>query len=83
MSVSLKYTVNGRSVSSGEFFDGLMGEARKNVISEVTKNVEQTRCPQHGQYARVTEVKDQNGNLSFSIEGCCDGVVDRAYKAAL
>jgi hypothetical protein len=83
MSVSLKYTVDGRTVSSGQFFDGLMGEVRQNVISEVTRNVEQTRCPEHGQHPRVTEVNDQNGNLSFAIEGCCDAAVERAYKAAL
>jgi len=81
MAVEIEYSFGGRKVSERQFFDGLDGQVRKSVVDQVVAKVEQVRCPQHGQRAKVSNVQQSGDDFSFSVSGCYDDLQQRAKRA--
>ena len=82
MSSSVTYALEGRSVSSEEFFDVIAGGGRQLAIQQMTAKIEGVTCAEHGETARVTEVDQSPEGFGFTISGCCDELIDRAHSAA-
>jgi hypothetical protein len=72
MGVELTYTLNGRKVSRQQFFDGFEGAIRQEMVDQLTAQVEQVSCPEHGKGITVSEVIQTNQGFSFTLTGCCD-----------
>jgi hypothetical protein len=79
---TVTYALEGRPVTSEEFFDVIAGGGRQLAIQQMTAKIESTTCPQHGETAVVTEVDQSPEGLGFTIAGCCDELIDRAHSAA-
>ena len=82
MSSNVTYALEGRSVSSEEFFDVIAGGGRQLAIQQMTAKIEGVTCTEHGETARVTEVDQSPEGFGFTISGCCDELIDRAHSAA-
>lgn len=82
MSPVVTYALDGRSVSSEEFFDVIAGGGRQLAIQEMTARIESVSCAEHGQNASVAEVDQTPGGFGFTISGCCDDLIDRAHESA-
>jgi len=82
MSPTVTYALEGRAVTSDEFFDVIAGGGRQLAIQQMTAKIESVTCPQHGEAAVVTEVDQSPEGIAFTISGCCDELVDRAHSAA-
>ena len=82
MSNAVTYALEGRPVTSEEFFDVIAGGGRQLAIQQMTAKIESVTCPQHGQSAVVTEVDQSPEGLGFTISGCCDELIYRAHSAA-
>lgn len=82
MSAAVTYALEGRSVSSNEFFDVIAGGGRQLAIQQMTAKIEGVLCTKHGETAVVTEVDQSPEGFGFTISGCCDELIDRAHSAA-
>lgn len=82
MSPAVTYALDGRTVSSNEFFDVIAGGGRQLAIQQMTAKIEGVLCTQHGGTAVVTEVDQTPEGFGFTISGCCDELIDRAHSAA-
>jgi hypothetical protein len=82
VSAAVTYALDGRTVSSNEFFDVIAGGGRQLAIQQMTAKIEGVRCTQHGGAAVVTEVDQTPEGFGFTISGCCDELIDRAHSAA-
>jgi hypothetical protein len=82
MSQAVTYALDGRAVSSDEFFDVIAGGGRQLAIQEMTARIEAVTCPEHGGNATVAEVDQTPGGFGFTISGCCDDLIDRAHESA-
>lgn len=82
MSATVTYALEGRTVSSNEFFDVIAGGGRQLAIQQMTAKIESVLCTQHGETAVVTEVDQSSEGFGFTISGCCDELIDRAHSAA-
>lgn len=82
MSTAVTYALEGRAVTSEEFFDAIAGGGRQLAIQQMTARIESVTCTQHGEGAVVTEVDQSPEGLGFTIAGCCDELIDRAHSAA-
>jgi hypothetical protein len=82
MSTDVTYALEGRPVTSEEFFDVIAGGGRQQAIQQMTAKIESVICTQHGESAVVTEVDQSPEGLGFTISGCCDDLIDRAHSAA-
>ena len=52
----------------------------EGTMNEVKRAIEAQRCPVHGRTASAT-VTRHGDQISFSIDGCCDELVERAQRA--
>ncbi|HKO39038.1 MAG TPA: hypothetical protein VJU14_11795 [Solirubrobacterales bacterium] len=82
MSTPVTYALEGRPVTSEEFFDVIAGGGRQLAIQQMTAKIESVTCPEHGGSAVVTEVDQSPEGFGFTISGCCDELIDRAHSAA-
>jgi hypothetical protein len=82
MGTAVTYALEGRAVTSEEFFDVIAGGGRQLAIQEMTAKIEAVTCPEHGGTAAVTEVDQSPEGFGFTISGCCDELIDRAHSAA-
>lgn len=82
MSAAVTYALDGRPVSSEEFFEIIAGGGRQSDIQRMTAQIEACFCLQHGDHAVVTEVDQAPQGFGFTISGCCDELIDRAHSAA-
>lgn len=82
MGTAVTYALEGRAVSSEEFFDVIAGGGRQIAIQQMTAKIESAVCTQHGGEAVVTEVDQSAEGFGFTISGCCDELIDRAHSAA-
>jgi len=82
MSNDVTYALEGRPVTSEEFFDVIAGGGRQQAIQQMTAKIESVVCTEHGESAVVTEVDQSPEGLGFTISGCCDDLIDRAHDAA-
>ena len=82
MSTPVTYALEGRPVTSEEFFDVIAGGGRQLAIQQMTAKIESVTCTQHGDSAVVTEVDQSPEGFGFTISGCCDELIDRAHSAA-
>lgn len=82
MGTTVTYALEGRAVTSEEFFDVIAGGGRQLAIQQMTAKIESVVCPHHGEGAVVTEVDQSPDGIGFTISGCCDELVDRAHSAA-
>lgn len=82
MSTAVTYALEGRAVTSDEFFDVIAGGGRQLAIQQMTAKIESIVCIQHGGSAVVTEVDQSPEGLGFTISGCCDELIDRAHSSA-
>ena len=82
MSTAVTYALEGRPVTSEEFFDVIAGGGRQLAVQQMTARIEAVVCAQHGAGAVVTEVDQSPEGFGFTISGCCDELIDRAHSAA-
>jgi hypothetical protein len=82
MSKTVTYALEGRPVTSSEFYDVIAGGGRQLAIQQMTAKIESVVCAQHGEAAVVTEVDQSPEGFGFTIAGCCDELIDRAHSAA-
>lgn len=74
----LTFKLDGRTVNRSQFVDGMMGKVRQAAVEKVRETVESTRCPEHGQRARLSQVEWRGEGFSAKVTGCCDAVVKKA-----
>jgi hypothetical protein len=82
MSTALTYALEGRSVSSSEFFERIAGGGRQAAVQQMIAAVESVSCPEHGGGASVAEVEQTPEGFGLTISGCCDPLIDRAHQSA-
>jgi hypothetical protein len=82
MSTVVTYALDGRTVSSNEFFDEIAGGGRQLAVQQMTASIESVSCAEHGGHASVAEVEQTPGGFGFTISGCCDELIDRAHESA-
>jgi len=73
--------MNGRSIRP----DQIAKEMEKAIVQKandsIKKKVESVRCPEHGQYARVTVGGGQSlKGLKLSVSGCCEALVEEVKR---
>jgi hypothetical protein len=79
---TVTYALDGRTVTSNEFFDVIAGGGRQLAVQRMTANIESVSCAEHGGHAVVSEVDQTPGGFGFTISGCCDDLIDRAHDSA-
>jgi hypothetical protein len=82
VSTTVTYALDGRPVSSNEFFEEIAGGGRQLAVQQMTASIESVSCPEHGGQASVAEVDQTQGDFGFTITGCCDELIDRAHDSA-
>jgi putative hemolysin len=82
VTTTVTYALEGRTVSSDEFFAGIAGGGRQSAVQQMTANIESVSCLEHGGQASVAEVDQTEGGFGFTIAGCCDELIDRAHDSA-
>lgn len=82
MSATITYALDGKTVSSDEFFDVIAGGGRQAAVQQMTARIEAVSCDEHGAHATVAEVEQTPGGFGFTISGCCDDLIDRAHEQA-
>lgn len=82
MSKEITYSLDGQTVSSDEFYDRIAGGGRQREVQEAMAKIEGEVCEVHGQHAEVAEVDQTPNGFGFTISGCCDELIDRAYMSA-
>jgi hypothetical protein len=82
VSKNVTYMLDGQPVTSEEFFDRIAGGGRQAEIQQTTVRIEKQVCDIHGEHATVTEVDQTPNGFGFTIAGCCDDLIDRAYESA-
>ena len=82
MSQAIAYALEGRTVSSDEFFDVIAGGGRQLAVQQMTASIESVSCAEHGASASVSELDRTPDGFGFTISGCCDELIDRAHDSA-
>ena len=82
MSPTITYALEGKTVSSDEFFDVIAGGGRQIAVQQMTASIEGVVCEEHGAHASVAEVEQTPNGFGFTISGCCDDLIDRAHDRA-
>jgi hypothetical protein len=82
VSTDVTYALDGRPVSSNEFFDEIAGGGRQLAVQQMIAKIEGESCPEHGAHASVAEVEQTPGGFGFTISGCCDDLIDSAHESA-
>jgi hypothetical protein len=82
MRSDIVYALDGRTVSSNEFFDQIAGGGRQAAVQQMVAGIESVTCPEHGAQATVAEIEQTPGGFGFTISGCCDDLIDRAHDTA-
>lgn len=77
----LEFKINGRKVRPDQMEKELEKAMFADIKKEMADKVRRIRCPKHGQAARVTPRGHSIKQLSWSVEGCCDELIDRVKKA--
>ena len=82
MSSDIAYALDGRAVSSNEFFDHIAGGGRQLAVQQMVAGIESVTCSEHGAQASVSEIEQTPSGFGFTISGCCDDLIDRAHETA-
>jgi len=82
VSTDVTYALDGRPVSSDEFFDGIAGGGRQQAVQRMVAGIESVSCDEHGGRAEVAEIDQTPEGFGFTISGCCDDLIDRAHRSA-
>jgi hypothetical protein len=82
MITAVTYVLDGRSVSSSEFFERIAGGGRQAALQQMIAAVGSVSCPEHGAGASVAEVEQTPDGFGLTISGCCDQLIDRAHQSA-
>lgn len=84
--INVKFVINGREVSpsglGGAIEDTLNKAVMNGVQNQVKQKLSQVVCSEHHQRPRVTASGTSLKQLSFSVDGCCQKLIDKA-KAVL
>lgn len=76
----LRFEVNGRGIQPGQIKSALEQAVLAKVQAHVTGAAGTTRCPDHGQYARITARGRTVEQLEFHISGCCDKLINSVRR---
>jgi hypothetical protein len=77
--MGLEYKINGRKVSSEEWFRHLADEARTKATEEVEQRLARVSCPVHGKKPQVSKRQTADG-FTFDLSGCCQAAIDEAQR---
>ena len=78
--IEVKFIIGGREVSSNGLQDALESEALKIVKENLLRKLGSISCPDHHRSPRVIVSGSSLHELSFSVEGCCQKLVDEVKK---
>lgn len=76
----LTFEINGRKVDSNNMKDAIEKATFKLLKENITKNVGSIKCPQHHSSAKIIAKGNNIHNVSFSISGCCQKLIDETTK---
>lgn len=76
----IKFEINGRRVDSKTIGDVLEKATLEVVEKHITQSVGSVRCPEHGTGAKVIAKGRNISNLTFTVSGCCQKLVDEVNK---
>jgi len=76
-----QFRIGGRRVSQQSFRNGIEQEVRRIARDEVESRARSVRCPVHGQTANLRFQSAAGDQLRWSVEGCCQDLVDRVHQA--
>jgi hypothetical protein len=74
--IEIKFRINGRDVSSHNLKDALEAAAMEDIKNQVQQKLYHIRCSQHFRQPRVIISGSSLRQLRFSIEGCCQKLID-------
>lgn len=69
----LKFTRNGRKVSSKQFLDGLEKDLIKKAEDKIERRLKSLRDPATGKPVKFTKQR-RNGKTNWKIEGSCQAI---------
>jgi len=77
----IKFKINDRNIRPDQIGKELERAALADVKEQVHRKASSIRCPVHGTTARVTAKGQDLHRLSWTVEGCCDELIERVKKA--
>lgn len=76
----IHFEVNGRRVNEHDFADVLTKAMLVTVKNHIKKEVGSIRCAEHGSSAQIVAKGRDLANLSFTVSGCCQKLIDNVTK---
>jgi hypothetical protein len=80
VSVNFEYKIGNRKLSQAEWERNLREAPIEAVKDSIKKKVRRVRCTTHGQTARVSFVKTNQG-FDTKLSGCCDELMQLVQRA--
>lgn len=75
--ISLKAKVDGREISLSQYSFGLEQAIYKKAAESVRTKLDAVKCPEHGKHLDAIVLnKAAGGSLNFTLEGCCQKLID-------
>ncbi|TRZ76381.1 MAG: hypothetical protein D4R93_03385 [Deltaproteobacteria bacterium] len=72
----LTFEVNGKRVDPSHIGDVIEKAMLQKVTDHITQRVGSVTCPEHGSSARITAKGSSISDLSFTVSGCCQKLID-------
>ena len=72
----IKFKVGGREVRPNDMKSVLEKAILQNVRDQIASRVGRVTCPEHGKTPQITAEGRDLSSLKFTVQGCCDKVVD-------
>jgi len=76
----IKFEINGRRIDPKNISDVLEKATLEVIEKHITKSVGSVRCPEHGSGAKIVAKGRDISNLSFTVAGCCQKLIDEVNK---
>lgn len=78
--IDIKFKVGGREVRPTDMKSVLEKAIFQNVRDQITARVGKVSCREHGKVPQITAEGRDLSSLKFTIQGCCDKVVDEVRR---
>ncbi len=78
--VNIAFEINGRKVKPNNFGSALENALLDEIGDSIKKSLQSVLCPSHHQRPKVLVIGRTLDNLSISLSGCCDELIQKATK---